>query len=70
MNLDDEGTRFTPGKHQYLILVPAQKQQRIIQTFIEIASAKPVPKQSRSRRQQQEQQPPQKPVELAKLPRA
>jgi hypothetical protein len=47
--LDDGRTRFTPspeGKHRYFILVPAQK-ERIIRTFVEIASAKPVPKQPR-----------------------
>jgi inosine-uridine nucleoside N-ribohydrolase len=70
--LDDGRTRFTPspeGKHRYLILVPAQK-ERIIRTFVEIASAKPVPKQPRFRRQQQEQQPQQKPVQPPTLPEA
>jgi inosine-uridine nucleoside N-ribohydrolase len=39
-------TRFVPssqGKHRYLILDPAQK-EKIIQTYTEIASAKPVPR--------------------------
>ena len=61
--LDDGRTKFTPameGKHRYLILDPAQK-ERIIETFTEIASAKPVPRQSRFRQQQQQQQPPPKP---------
>ncbi|MGH9962227.1 MAG: nucleoside hydrolase, partial [Pyrinomonadaceae bacterium] len=43
--LDDGRTKFTTstvGKHRYLILDPAQK-ERIIQTFTEVASAKPVP---------------------------
>jgi inosine-uridine nucleoside N-ribohydrolase len=65
--LDDGRTRFTPspeGRHRYLILDPAQK-ERIIQTFVELASAKPVPKQPR-RRPQQDQQQPQKPVEPPK----
>jgi hypothetical protein len=50
MNLDGGRRRFTPSpesKHRYLILVPAHKQR-----IIEIASAKPVLKQSWSRRQQ------------------
>ena len=45
--LDDGRTRFTTspgGKHRYLILDPAQK-ERIIKTYTEIASAKPVPRQ-------------------------
>lgn len=61
--LDDGRTKFTPaaeGKHRHLILDPAQK-ERIIKTFTEIASAKPVPRQSRFR--QQQQQPPPKPPE-------
>lgn len=56
--LDDGRTKFTPspeGRHRYLILDPAQK-ERVIKTYIELASAKPVPKQPRFRRQQQQQQ--------------
>jgi hypothetical protein len=70
--LDDGRTRFTPspeGKHRYFILVLAQK-ERIIRTFVEIASTKPVPKQPRFRRQQQEQQSQQKLVQPPKLPEA
>jgi len=55
---DDGRTKFTPspeGKHRYLILDPEQK-ERVIKTYTEIASAKPVPKQPRFRRQQQQQQ--------------
>lgn len=50
--LEDGRTKFTPapeGKHRYLILDPAQ-QERVLKTFIELASAKPVPKQPRFRR--------------------
>jgi inosine-uridine nucleoside N-ribohydrolase len=70
--LDDGRTKFTPateGKHRYLILDPAQK-ERIIKTFTEIASAKPVPRQSRFRQQQQQQQqqPPPKPPETKPQP--
>jgi len=53
--LDDGRTKFTPsndGKHRYLILDPAQK-DRIIKTYTEIVSAKPVPRQPRFRRKDQ-----------------
>jgi len=56
--LDDGRTKFTPspeGKRRYLILDTEQK-ERVIKTYIEIASAKPVPRQPRFRRQQQQQQ--------------
>lgn len=43
------------SKHRYLILDPAQK-DRVIQTYVEMASAKPVPRTFRRRQQQQEQQ--------------
>jgi hypothetical protein len=63
--LDDGRTKFTPspeGKHRYLILDPERK-ERVVKTYTEIASAKPVPKQPRFRRpqQQQQQQAPPKP---------
>jgi inosine-uridine nucleoside N-ribohydrolase len=48
---DDGRTKFTAGptgKHRYLILDPAQK-ERILKTFTEIASAKPVPRAPRFR---------------------
>jgi inosine-uridine nucleoside N-ribohydrolase len=62
--LDDGRTKFAPspeGKHRYLILDPAQK-ERIIKTYTEIASAKPVPRQPRFRRPQQDQQKAQPPA--------
>jgi inosine-uridine nucleoside N-ribohydrolase len=58
--LDSGRTKFVlspGGSHRYLILDPAQK-DRIIQTFTEIASAKPAPK---------EPSPPPKPSEQKKL---
>jgi inosine-uridine nucleoside N-ribohydrolase len=64
--LDDGRTRFVPsaeGKHRYLILDPAQK-ERIVKIFVEIASAKPVPRQRFRPLQQQEEkkvQPPKPP---------
>jgi hypothetical protein len=56
--LDDGRTKLTPapeGKHRYLILDPEQK-DRVIKTYTELVSAKPVPRQPRFRRQQQQQQ--------------
>jgi len=56
--LDDGRTKFTPsadGKQRYLILDPAQK-ERIIRTYTEIASAKPVPRTPRFRTQQKQDQ--------------
>jgi len=60
--LDDGRTKFTPstsGKHRFLIVDPAQK-TAVQQTYIEIASAKPVPRAPRFRRpvQQEQQAPP------------
>lgn len=68
--LDDGRTKFTSsaeGKHRYLILDQAQK-DRIIKTYRELASAKPVPRAPRFRRpvQQQQQTPPPKPPEEKK----
>jgi len=64
--LDDGRTQFTPsagGRHRYLILDPVQK-ERILNTYIEFASAKPVPRQRfRFQQQQQQQTPPPKPPE-------
>jgi hypothetical protein len=68
--LDDGRTKFVPspeGKHRYLILDPEQK-ERVIKTYTEIASAKPVPKQPRFRRQQQQQQQQAPPKPLAPKP--
>jgi hypothetical protein len=47
--LEDGRTKFTAsanGKHRYMIFDPAQK-DRILKTYTEIASAKPVPKPQR-----------------------
>jgi hypothetical protein len=71
--LSDGSTKFSAsmgGKHRFLIADPSQK-ETIIKTYIEIASAKPVPRQSRRRQQQQEQeqkQQQQKPPEPPKPP--
>jgi len=62
---DDGRTTFTPsaqGTHRYLIVDPAQK-ELVIQTFREIASAKPVPRQPRRRPPVQEKKEPPKPAE-------
>ena len=56
--LNDGAVKFTPsseGKHRYLILDAGQK-ERIVKTYTEIASAKPVPRQPRFRRKQEDQQ--------------
>ncbi len=61
--LEDGRTKFAAapeGKHRYLVLDAAQ-QERVLKTYVELASAKPVPKQPRVRRQQQQVEPP-KPV--------
>ena len=50
---EDGRAQFTAapdGKHRYLTLEAAQKES-VLKTFIELASAKPVPKQPRQRRQ-------------------
>ncbi len=68
--LDDGRTKFTPsadGRHRYLILDPAQKEP-ILKTYVEIASAKPVPRMPRFRPQQQQQAPPPKPPEAKPQP--
>jgi hypothetical protein len=46
--LEDGRTRFTPaaeGPHRYLAIDPAQK-ERVVQTYAELASARPVPRQN------------------------
>ena len=56
--LEDGRTKFTPsleGKHRYLIL-DQEQHERVINTYTEIASAKPAPRQPRRRSQQQQQQ--------------
>ena len=70
--LSDGSTKFSAsagGKHRYLILDPSQK-ENIVKTYIEIVSAKPVPRQPRRRPQQQEQEQKQqqKPPEPPKPP--
>jgi inosine-uridine nucleoside N-ribohydrolase len=68
----DGNTKFTAGaggKHQYLILDPAQK-DRIIKTFVELASAKPVPRVPMFRRPPNQQQtPPAQPPKPAEPPK-
>src|SRR5579871_283229 len=49
--LEDGRTKFTPsaeGKHRYLVPDPAQK-EKVIHTYVEMASAKPVPRAPRFR---------------------
>lgn len=56
--LDDGRTQFTAaagGKHRYLIVDPAQK-DRVIRTYVELTSAKPVPKAPRFPRKQQQKE--------------
>lgn len=56
--LDDGRTKFTPslrGRHRYLIVNAAEK-SKVQQAYVEIASAKPVPKAPRRRFGQQQQQ--------------
>jgi inosine-uridine nucleoside N-ribohydrolase len=63
--LDDGRTGFAPapaGKHRHLIFDPAQK-ERVIKTWTELVSTKPVPRRPRFGTQQQEQK---KPPEAAK----
>ena len=58
--LDDGRTTFQPsadGKHRHLILDSEQK-ERIIKTYTEIASAKPVPRRLPFRLPDEEQQQP------------
>lgn len=57
--LDDGRTEFSPsadGQHRYLIFDPSQK-ERILQTYTEIVSAKPVERPQRRRRPVQKQKP-------------
>jgi hypothetical protein len=71
--LDDARTKFTAtpeGKHQYLILDPAQKDRvdRVIKTYTEIASAKPVPRQPRFRPQDKKNEPAKPPEAKPQVP--
>lgn len=66
----DGNTKFTAGaggKHRYLILDPAKK-ELIVKTFIEFASAKPVPRVPRFRPQNQQKQAPEPPKPPATEP--
>jgi hypothetical protein len=54
--LNDGRTHFTAsekGRHRYLIADPAQK-EKVIQTYVEIASAKPVPRRPFQPKKKQE----------------
>ena len=65
----DMGNRIddAEGKHRHLIVDPAQ-QERIIKTYTEVASAKPVPRQRFRPPQQQQQPAPPKPAETKPPP--
>jgi len=68
--LDDSRTKFTPaadGKHRYLIVDATQK-ERIVKTYTEIASAKPVPRQFRFRPPQKKDAEPPKPPAIKPQP--
>ena len=65
--LDDGRTRFTPapdGRSRYLVIDPAQR-EKVIQIYVELASAKPAPRQGGRGRpnQKQDATPPPKPPE-------
>jgi hypothetical protein len=56
--LDDGRTKFTravEGKHRYLILDPEQK-ERVVKTYVELASAKPVERTFRRREQKKNEE--------------
>jgi hypothetical protein len=63
--LEDGSTRFTPaadGRHRYLVIDPAEK-EKVIRTYAELASAKPVPHQfGRGPNQKKDDEPPPEPV--------
>ncbi|MEJ7608538.1 MAG: hypothetical protein WKF37_20270 [Bryobacteraceae bacterium] len=71
ISIEDGGaTRFAAtaaGKHTYLTVDAAQR-ERIQKTFVELASAKPVPRLPRRRPMAQPQQPPEKKPELPVVP--
>lgn len=69
---DDGNTKFIAGeggKHRYLILDPAQK-EKIVKTFVELASAKPVVRTPRFRppQEQKKQAPPPPPASAPAKP--
>ena len=56
--LEDGRTKFTrgaEGRHRYLILDPQQK-ERVLKTYVEIASAKPVERSFRRRDQKKDEE--------------
>ena len=59
--LEDGRTRFTPGadgRHRYLVIDPAEK-ERVLRAYVELASAKPVPRQfGRRPNQKKDDEPP------------
>jgi hypothetical protein len=67
--LEDGRTSFTPaadGRHRYLVIDPGQK-EKVLRTYAELASAKPVPRQfGRRPNQNKNDEPP--PPEPAKKP--
>ena len=67
--LEDGRTRFTPaavGRHRYLVMDPAQK-EKVVQAYVELASAKPAPRQTqRFRPNQKKEAAPPPPAEPAK----
>jgi len=66
--LDDGRTKFTPspeGRHRYLVVDPAQK-EKVIQTYVEMASAKPAVRAPRFRGGKKNQVDPPKAAEPVK----
>ena len=64
--LEDGRTRFTPaadGRHRYLVIDPGQK-EKVLRTYAELASAKPVPRQfgRRPNQNKNDEPPPPEPV--------
>jgi hypothetical protein len=66
--LEDGRNKFTPspeGRHRYLVVYPAQK-QKVIQTYVEMASAKPTVRAPRFRGGQKKNADPTKATDPAK----
>jgi hypothetical protein len=56
--LEDGHTRFTPaagGRHRYVVIDPEQK-EKVIQAYVELASAKPAPRQNQRFRPNQKKE--------------
>ncbi len=69
--LNDGRTKFTPspdGKHRYLIPDDSQR-ERVVNTYTELASAKPVIRQPRFRQQQVDQKKPEQKKDEAPAPK-